>query len=191
MKGVVRFLSKRHLMSKRNLSSLMAADRVGEELQVPVAAERSPNEKTVALFFQLINRHRIQEIATQCFAPNGTIAFQNMSTAIGEFCTEMESIVMSFPNFDISFTTIAEKSFGIVVVEDGVATGTHTGAAYGFGPFPPVAKSHRTVRNDPERYEFHLDENQRITHCRVCCRDEGALSGPAGFYEQVGGFPCL
>lgn len=175
---LIRYISNRRLMSKRNLGGTAIATN-----------KRTENELVVLRFFRLVNEHNMRG-AFDCFDPSASIDYDSLSICATELCNEMETLLRAFPGYIVKHSTAREVSPGCVIVEFVVASGTHTGGSYAFGPFPPVVASGKFVRNDRECYTFQLDERNRVTHCRVNCKD-GILSGPGGFYEQVGGFPCL
>ena len=74
----------------------------------------------------------------------------------------------------------------IVSLVFATASGTHTGAPYGFGPYPAIEATGRVVLNDPEEATITIDEKTGlITNMRFVAK--GCRSGPPGFYEQIGG----
>ena len=71
-----------------------------------------------------------------------------------------------------------------------VARGTHTGAPYAYGPFSPIPTTGRYLENDPEESTMYFIGDKIFKHV-ISPKGEGQMTGFAGFYTQLGGFPCL
>jgi len=114
---------------------------------------------------------------------------------LGELCLNLEGYVgelkqiwASFPDLHFETTTTADT--GAVVTVDLQVSGTHSGVAYGFGPYDPIPTTGKKVKNDSEYLTFHVD-----TSCNKSTQlvggTNGEMVGPQGFYTQIGGFPLL
>lgn len=121
------------------------------------------------------------------FAFKADVLFPGAKMLADEFFDETDGLVKAFPDFELSIADedITETKPGVVVVEKAVAQGTHTGSPYGFGPYPPIAATGIRCKNDPERLEFHFDEEGKIT--KMVVTPSGMKTGPQGFYESIGG----
>ncbi|CAB9511354.1 expressed unknown protein [Seminavis robusta] len=45
-------------------------------------------------------------------------------------------------------------------------------------------------RNDPETYYFYVNDEGKVWDFQIEAK-EGDMTGPAGLYQQIGGFPIL
>jgi hypothetical protein len=100
-----------------------------------------------------------------------------------------EALLRSFP--DLTFHVLeplAAQADGTVtaVLE---ASATHTGAPFAFAPgMEPMPALGVAVKNDPERVTVSFDASGYVVRQVVAPMPGGrGLSGPAGFYAQVGG----
>ncbi|CAB9521173.1 expressed unknown protein [Seminavis robusta] len=103
---------------------------------------------------------------------------------------EVANIHRALPDFSLHYKSIRKHptNSGVVIVNQVVASGTHTAAPYAFGPFEPINPTGKKVVNDPE--ELHiLVQDGKI--CRLDFYPMGEYTGPAGLYTQLGGFPLL
>jgi ketosteroid isomerase-like protein len=106
-----------------------------------------------------------------------------------EYKTEMQAILNSFPDFKFQYNGMELTKDGVLHVHEVIASGTHTGDAYAYGPYEPIASSGTFVENEPERFEFHF-RGERI--CKIVLRSRGEKTGIQGIYSQLGGaFPLL
>ena len=93
-----------------------------------------------------------------------------------------------FPDMSFKWGKIYHWGTNEVRVDDIVCAGTHTGAPFTFlpGVFPPVPVTGKYCVNDEESLVLKINpETGKIRSMQVV--GSGALSGPAGFYEQIGG----
>jgi hypothetical protein len=92
----------------------------------------------------------------------------------------------SFPEIKFAYKSIEQKGPDRVVIEGIRCSGTHTGVPYSMVPgvFPAIEATGIACINDEERFWFNIKDNKIDTLEVVAL---GTLSGPAGFYEQIGG----
>lgn len=113
----------------------------------PESAIVTPKEAVAIALMEKMNAH---ESVMSYYHPRAEVLFQDAKMTISEFVAEEESIVASFP--DLKFVTIQapkEQKDG-TVVSSAYAHATHTGAPYGFGPYPAIESKGVYCRNDPE-----------------------------------------
>jgi hypothetical protein len=85
----------------------------------------------------------------------------------------------------VRWDSIEEIAPGKVKVTNFVGRGTHTGAPYGFGPFPPIPATGIVVEEDPCHLYISVKNGKMTkfvidTYC-------GDLVGPPGYYQKIGG----
>lgn len=122
------------------------------------------------------------------YAPNAEIVFGGVRMLIEHFVEEHDNLLRSFPDFDVALndSDVSEDAeSGIVTFHNIVASGTHTGAAYGFGPYPSVATTGIRCVNDPETVALHYDQNCKVK--KLVVTPLGPSTGPPGFYQNIGG----
>lgn len=146
------------------------------------------------VFWRLCNAHQCQK-SKDLMADDAHIQFLDQDKALDMempwhiWADEMKKMSASFPDFRISCDHVCYSS-GAVILQRFQAGGTHTGAPYAFGPCAPIDASGKRVANDPEEvYLFFKDGEDKISRIVICA--EGEMSGPAGIYTQLGGFPLM
>lgn len=103
----------------------------------------------------------------------------------------------SFPDF--KNTHLAEKEEMVLTRSNNsdyvlqpfqiVASGTHTGTPFSaVGPCPPIPASGAYIELDPEDACVTF-RDKKI--CKIEIKGQNDLTGPAGFYTKLGGFPLL
>ena len=110
-----------------------------------------------------------------------------MEVRLQDFVNQMVVVYASFPDYDSHWESVKEDpSSGSVMIKNFTSSGTHTGAPFAFGPFPPVAAQGAAIKDDPIDLHVLLNDAQDkvvavkpVTH--------GAQIGPASYYAQVGG----
>lgn len=65
-------------------------------------------------------------------------------------------------------------------------SGTHTGAPFGFGPYPAIEAKGIKCVNDPETFVFHWEDEKVVRWDLI---PKGEKTGPIGLYVQIGGYP--
>lgn len=107
-----------------------------------------------------------------------------------EFEAEMAKLFGAFPDFCFTWKEIIQdpSSEDVMKLLHVVASGTHTGGAFAFGPCEPIQASGKCFQNDPEDVTFTFRDGKL---CKHEIRARGEMTGPAGIYSQLGGFPLL
>jgi hypothetical protein len=125
----------------------------------------TPNQQVFLDWVQKINAHDVDDVA-EVFCRMADIYFQpdGAHMVLSGFCDEMRTVFRSFPDYRLTVVPRDDNDDDDVVVRevplndndhDGtivvarlVASGTHTGAPYAYGPYPEIPVSHRRVQND-------------------------------------------
>jgi len=101
----------------------------------------------------------------------------------------LERLYKSFPDMKFSYGSISvpRDNKNAVILDNVRCCGTHTGAPYSMVPglFPDIEATGTYCINDEERFILKLDENGKVRSMEVVAL--GSVTGPAGFYEQIGG----
>ena len=87
-------------------------------------------------------------------------------------------------NFKFRHSSVKEVEPGVVVVDNVFASGTHNGAPFGFGPFPPVPTANIHVEQDEERM-FLTIKDGKIKKNEIIAI--GNSTGLDGFHTKIGG----
>ena len=105
-----------------------------------------------------------------------------------EFIAAFKDKCTSFPDLRFYWKSMKiheRSSDGVaIIIEDYYGIGTHTGPAYGFGPYEPVPTTGITVRDEPIEVTFTVKDG-KITNAVVDAF--GKIVGPPGFYTKIGG----
>ena len=96
----------------------------------------------------------------------------------------MDKFIRSFPDARFNYCREATVQEGSVTLSDCFVTGKHTGEAYGYGPFEPVAAKGIVVKHPPYSIRVYF-EGDKIK--RVEAKSNEGLVGPAFFYHTIGG----
>jgi hypothetical protein len=125
----------------------------------------TPNKQVFLDWVQKINAHDIEEVA-EVFCRMADIYFQpdGAHMVLSGFCDEMRTVFRCFPDYRLTVVPrdddydddvvvrevpLDDKDHdGTIVVARLVASGTHTGAPYAYGPYPEIPVSHRRIQND-------------------------------------------
>ena len=123
-----------------------------------------------------------------------------------EFEEQMRRLLSSFPDFKLNYHNSMQrllvekddkKDYSAANSDDEevtifipylVATGTHTGEPFVFGPCEPIAATGKFIQMDPES-DYVTFRNGKIIKYKV--KAHGDKAGPAGVYTLLGGFPVL
>ncbi|CAB9502558.1 expressed unknown protein [Seminavis robusta] len=133
-----------------------------------------------------MNHHGTIQEKQSFFSSGGVpVKFEDAPSITSDiWIAETEKAQQSFPDIHFQYESIKGDRSGMVLVEELNASGTHTGKPYGFAHFPPVSTTYNFIVNDPERLWFKVKDG-KITAMEVISL--GDLTGPPGFYAQVGG----
>lgn len=170
--------------SAKSTETLKLTDQELQEKRIEAAKQ----------FVARMNAHRITSIA-ELMTKDSYLHFLNQAKELDAelswdcWSQAMEQLNESFPDFNVQYQNIVYKC-GAVVMQGFRAGGTHTGKPFAFGPCEPIETTGIKVLNDPEEILFFFHEGQdKIARFIVAPR--GEMTGPAGFYTQLGGFPLL
>ena len=123
---------------------------------------------------------------TDFFAnPNVLFVFEDdIVIPVNHMMPAFQTVFQSFPNLNFSNTGITEIKPGVVMIEEQVCQGTHTGAPFSFAKFPAVPRSDKHVKLDPERVYATIQDGKIVKYEMVSL---GSLCGYHGLYLGVGG----
>lgn len=164
-------------------------------------AEAQSSEKAIALITKALAHIKSHDLESYCsmFTSNAHFQFHDVDKSLNHemnlagFQEEMHRLLDSFPDFSFTWKSIQSHPTpdgGVVVsLVNVVATGTHTGAAYAFGPCDPINATGQTVQTDPEDKHYHFSNTGSLVSLKVY--PKGEMSGMAGVYTKLGGFPLL
>ncbi|CAB9516591.1 expressed unknown protein [Seminavis robusta] len=159
----------------------------------PIPSNASEELRVVREWIRAKDEHNIekmQELTGEgCFF---TFTDSETEMPASEFYGAVNETIQSFP--DIHFfwksmkvqgpSTNKSKAGMVVVVNDYYGIGKHTGKAYGFGPYPPVEPTGKTVRDENIEFTFTVSDG-KIVDATIYAF--GELVGPPGFYTKIGG----
>eukprot|EP00934_Nitzschia_sp_Nitz4_P000899 Nitzschia sp. Nitz4//scaffold345_size17508//16580//17173//NITZ4_008826-RA/size17508-processed-gene-0.14-mRNA-1//-1//CDS//3329548637//899//frame0 len=194
------FFSRLHLPHRHSLNAKESNTKEASNSKSPfrhasVNLENAPSEKEshenmklVMLWIEKLNKHSTEgfrDLVTDDYI----VQFAEQEMNIDSFLEECQGVWDAFPDFAYNGKSIEMRDDGVVVAHRFVAKGTHTGKAYGFGPYDPIAPNGAAVENDPETSYFFFKQGKICK--QVVSYIDGDMTGPAGLYTQLGGFPLL
>eukprot|EP00522_Entomoneis_paludosa_P011886 CAMPEP_0172440168 /NCGR_PEP_ID=MMETSP1065-20121228/900_1 /TAXON_ID=265537 /ORGANISM="Amphiprora paludosa, Strain CCMP125" /LENGTH=219 /DNA_ID=CAMNT_0013188951 /DNA_START=117 /DNA_END=776 /DNA_ORIENTATION=- len=149
--------------------------------------ELTPNEQVISDYLSLLNQHGAVEDMLQFFAsPDVKVTPEDSPSASAQqFAEILRDCYLSFQDMTFDGHDIKEVKPGVVLLEDNVVRGTHTGQPY--QPLPslePVPASGKQVILDPERVFFTMEEG-KIVDMQVLAL--GCHTGVVGLYVLAGG----
>jgi hypothetical protein len=101
-----------------------------------------------------------------------------------EFFEEVARIRRSFPDLRFTWSKFKEVSPGVVTTSFLQAEGTHIGAPYGFGPYPPIAARGVKVKDPPIKGTVTIKDGKVV---KWFVDGHGQMCGPPLFYTKIGG----
>ena len=132
-----------------------------------------------------LSRHHTKDAMWFFYTKEGELVHE---MGLEDFADGMVEIFASFPDFRFRRHTVKASRNGTVTASNSCACGTHTGKPFGFGPFEAIEPSGKFVQNDPEDVIVSFRDGKI---CRYDVHSRGFMTGPAGIYSQLGGFPAL
>jgi len=185
----------------RNEQQVAAATTV--PLHTSMALEGERRISIVKDFFHRINKHEPSS-AEELVTDDLQFHFYDLSKTLDcelpweYWVEEHERINASFPDFRFQYERAVpisvsnddddEEEVVVVVLLGFRASGTHTGEPYGLGPCEAIPATGKRVLNDPEEVYCFL-RGDKIA--RIVDYPRGEMTGPPGFYTQIGGFPMM
>jgi hypothetical protein len=119
-------------------------------------------------------------------APGCLFRFEGAEFLLETWIEDSIKINSSFPDFHLYHEKIVDVSPTQAMIVNLQATGTHTGAPYGFGPYPEISATVIYCKNDYEDVTVTIDAETGMIVCMTVVA-KGPSSGPPGFYDQIGG----
>ena len=136
-------------------------------------------------FVETFNSHDAESIA-KTMSPTCSIEFIEAKMSCDSFMEENRMVLKCFPDINFAYKSVKDIAPNVAFIDKLCVTATHTGAPYGFGPYPAIEPKGYKIKNDPEDTTITIDpETGLITRMKIVAH--GRLSGPPGFYEQIGG----
>ena len=116
--------------------------------------------------------------------------FDEFEAEFDDYAREAQNVFDAMPDFNFRSKPgcMTLRDDGVVVVENLIPNGHHTGKPYAFGPCEPIEAKGTYVENAPETLYFHFRNGKIYKQIVVA---HGEMTGPPGIYTQLGGFPLL
>lgn len=160
-----------------------------------IVPENAPEElRVVREWIRYKDAHDVEKME-ELTDDNCYITFTDSETEMParEFYEALRENYASFP--DIHFFWRSMKVQGtnsntsrnpgtVVVIKDYYGIGTHTGAPYHFGPYPPIERTNKIVRDADIEFTFIVRDG-KIVNATVYAFGEAV--GPPAFYTKIGG----
>lgn len=161
--------------------------RHGESASKPLK-EKHENVLLAKEFFRAVNGRDINK-ARDFFHSDAVVEMVEGTKMDGVvFLGVLEDLFKSFPDFHIKRVPAELQRDGSVVFRGLVASGTHTGEPYGFGPYEAIPPEGKKFVNDEEELQLFFRDGKISRYVFLTV---GKLSGPPGVYTQLGGFPLM
>ncbi|CAB9525855.1 expressed unknown protein [Seminavis robusta] len=179
--------SIRSSKSKRKSSRKSKKDRILELTSDDDAHRHTPNEQIIANYLEVLNGHgSVEEMLAFFASPDvGVYPDGGDPATAAMFANILRDCYLSFEDMCFDGHSVKEVKPGVVLLEDNVVAGTHTGAPY--QPLPSLAAvpaSGKRVTLDPERVFFQIKDG-KITKMDVI--SQGVHTGVEGLYVLAGG----
>ena len=156
-----------------------------ETVQVEESRSSSKAIEVAKRFLEYYNAQDNEKLSA-ILSSDCIFCFPNAEMLAEAFIEDANLMRKSFPDKKLSCDNIRLIEPGVVKFTDLQCSGTHTGAPYGFGPYPLIEATGRKVLNDPEDCMVYINETTgQMT--KMVIKAKGRLTGPPGLYEQIGG----
>ena len=144
--GFFRFFYRR---AKQHAASKVTEDGGSTATPETSLAASAEAESLKGSLLAYVERLRSRQSPASFFHERGEVIFKEAPMNIVGFTDELERLYKSFPDFYVHYEDVQ------VLGPDSISTvlrveGTHTGAPYGFGPFPEIEPKGTKVKLDPE-----------------------------------------
>ncbi|CAB9505442.1 expressed unknown protein [Seminavis robusta] len=143
--------------------------------------------QTVRKYWSLFNSHDLEGCAEFLTNDCEVVLEDDCELPWHEMKIEFEGLFQSFPDIRFPYQKLEVKDNGMIIIQEMVASGTHTGKPFACFACESIQASGKSVQNDPESITFHFRDDKI---CKIVGKGEGAI-GPAGIYTQIGGFPLV
>ena len=180
---------------KANASTSPAGDTRVKTLS---EKERLQQEEHLSIgreYFRLLNAHDIDGTSELTLCDDVVHTFYDQAGApvntLSQKCfvVEIKKLFASFPDFSFTHTVEPDPERpDRIILRRAVVCGHHTGAPFALGPYPAIEATGKFVKNDP------IDSYLTFHDGKICSYDayaRGPMTGPAGVYTQLGGFPLV
>jgi hypothetical protein len=176
--------AKADTFGAKSICSTNSGDESEESARVMAAGKR---------FFECTTNQDAEGLKA-CATAGCEVTFRDQELGLEGFAEEAVKIWKAFPDFHLTnpngFQLKKDENGELYCVTSGcVPNGHHTGAPYGFGPYEPIPITNKYVKNAPETFHFYVNDEGKVY--RVLIDADGEMTGPAGVYQQIGGFPIL
>lgn len=176
----------RSSFSKRKTTPSSSSSSISSSTASDVSAEATSTLAMQALevFMDILNRKSYTELLLLCERA-GDIWFEDATMGVQEYVEEMVRCSRVFPDLQFDYESIECNGQDQAIIKGLRVSGTHQGP-YGFGPYPEIPATQIKCQNDPEDVFLWIDPaDGKITKVKFIAK--GKLTGPPGFYQQIGG----
>lgn len=150
------------------------------------------NQRMFQDWLDVLNSHDV-ELVDDMLDMDCQHVYGEMTLKNQEFLAEMTNMYKSFPDLSMrrygkieQVPSKIEHAFTVKCAQ--VQTkGTHTGAPYGFGPFPAMPAEGKSITTEGTEMALTVDDRTR----KIIKVEKPGMSGPGAIYTQVGGFPLM
>ena len=148
----------------------------------------TPNEQVVLNLLDTWNTHSKPEVSMALMkSKDAKFVFEDDICLTAEQMMQgFEVIFASFPDFHMANKHVKEVEPGVVLIEEQVVTGTHTGEPFTFANHEPIARTDKKVVLDPERVYVTVEDG-KVAEWKMIAL--GTNVGIHGLYIGIGGDP--
>ena len=148
----------------------------------PSARVATKEVKVAKTFFDCIAKADMEGLQKVTHADCRMI-FPDIEINPANIAEETEKLARSFPDSHFVYEEVYQKEPNVIFLRLRWA-GTHTGPAYGFGPYEEVPTTGKKVVNDPEEITFTLKDGKAY---HIVVHPTGPNTGFHGVYLFIGG----
>ena len=179
--------------NKSSKSTTKKSKQEGSDTKKESAPEAAFEDErlTVAKAYLQSKNNRDMEASRKLLTSDFVTQFKEFEAELEDYARESQNLYDAFPDFNVKHTVdnpITLREDGVVVIDRIVPNGHHTGKPYSFGPCEPIEPKGTYVENSPETIYLHF-RGDKIYKQEIV--SHGEMTGPPGFYTQLGGFPLL
>lgn len=158
-------------------------DASSKQQVVVVQPQETKEIKTAKAFFDAIAKADMEELKKVTHEDCRMLFGDGVEINPANIAEETIKLRNSFPDSYFVYQEVYHKEPNVVYLKL-YWVGTHTGPAYGFGPYEEVPTSGINVVNDPEVIHFTLHEGRGI---KINVEPTGPNTGFHGVYQAIGG----